>query len=234
LISIASIGSATLLRFEDVGYFNRVYANGDVTDRLESIERFFRGSPHGCKLVTPVLCDTDALATACASRGWLPDEKYAWLAGTDLAPRSSGSDAFEIRPPRADEQELFLNSYLAGFGNDPERRSMAVENMRHLFSVQNLYFLFALRAGRPGGIGMMYVSGPSALLCAGATLPSHEGRGCHKALLTARIRLAHDLGCTRIFSWAVAGGRSQANMESLGLRTVSTTRAWRLPPGLAR
>jgi GNAT superfamily N-acetyltransferase len=233
LISITSIGSATLLRFEDVGYFNRVYADDDIVDRLESIERFFSGSPHNCKLVAPTPSSTGTLARTCWSRGWWPDEKYAWLAGTDLSPGSNGSGSFEIRPPAEDEQELFLDSYLAGFGADPARRSMAVENMRHLFSVPNLYFLLAFRERRPAGIGMMYRSGLSALLCAGATLPSYRGQGCHEDLLAARIRLARDLGCTQIHSWAVAGGRSQANMERLGLHTVRTTRAWRLPPGPA-
>jgi GNAT superfamily N-acetyltransferase len=231
LISIASIGSATLLRFEDVGYFNRVYAHDDdVADRLESVERFFRGSPHGCRLVAPTLSATGTLASACESRGWLPDEEYAWLAATNLPPRPNMPGDFEIRPPRADERELFLYSYLAGFGSDPARRPMAVENMRHLFSVPDLHFLFALQDGRPAGVGMMYRTGRSALFCAGATLPSHRGQGCHGALLSARIRLAHDLGCTSVYAWAFAGGQSQANMESFGLRTVSTTLAWRFPP----
>lgn len=232
LISIASIGSATVLRFEDVGYFNRVYAAGDIVDRLEPIERFFRGSPHGCRLLAPALSTTGTLAGACASRGWSPEEEYAWLMCTDPAPRSSGSGDFEIRPPGVDEQELFLQTYLAGFASDPERRSMALENMRHLFSVRDLYFLFAFRARRPAGIGMLYRCGDSALLCAGATLASHRGLGCHEALLAARIRLARKLGCTRVHSWALAGGQSQANMERIGLRTVCTSRIWRFPPSL--
>jgi hypothetical protein len=48
LISIASQGSLTLLRYEDVGYFNRVYApDDDAAGRLESIEGFFSGSTSG-------------------------------------------------------------------------------------------------------------------------------------------------------------------------------------------
>lgn len=235
LISIASIGSATLLRFEDVGYFNRVYAHDDdIADRLELVEQFFRGSSHGCRLVGPTLSASGPLACVCAARGWLPDEEYAWLAATNLPPPPNVPGDFEIRPPRADEQELFLHAYLTGFGADPERHSMAVENMRHLFSVPDLHFLFALQNGQPAGIGMMYRTGQSVLFCAGATLPSHRGQGCHEALLTARIRLAHDLGCTGIYTWAFAGGQSQTNLESVGLRTVSTTFAWRFPPDSVR
>ena len=231
LISLASIGSLTLLRFEDVGYFNRVYAHGDdAAHRLASVESFFKGSPHGCRLVTPHSSASGSLARACTSRGWLPDEEYAWLAASNLSLHPSALGDFEIRPPRLDERELFLDSYLAGFGADPSRRPTAIENMRHLFSVPDLHFLFALQDGRPAGVGMMHRTGRSALLCAGATLPSYGRQGCHEALLTARIRLARDLGCTGVYSWASAGGQSQANMESVGLRTVSTTRAWRFPP----
>jgi GNAT superfamily N-acetyltransferase len=231
LISIASIASATLLRFEDVAYFNRVYVDDDdIADRLELIERFFRGSPHGCRLVAPSFAATGTLAGVCEARGWLPDERYAWLAATNLAVPLNVRGDFEIRPPGADERDLFLHTYLAGFEADPQRRPMAIENMRHLFSVPNLHFLFALQDDRPAGVGMLYRTGSSALLCAGATLPSYRSRGCHEALLTARIRLAHDLGCTGIHAYAFAGGQSQANMESVGLRTVGTTRAWRFPP----
>jgi GNAT superfamily N-acetyltransferase len=231
LISIASRGSLTLLRYEDVGYFNRVYApDDDAAGQLELVEGFFKGSAHGCRLVTPTLSPTGALARACEARGWLPDKEYAWLGATNLSPRRKGPADFEVRPPRRDERDLFLYSYLAGFGADPAGRPMAVRNMRHLFAVPNLHFLFALEDGRPAGVGMMYLEGRSALLCAGATLPSHSGQGCHEALLSARIRLAHELGCTGVHAWAFAGSQSQANMESVGLRTCSTTRAWRFPP----
>ncbi len=228
LICVASMGSATLLRFDDVGYFNRVYGNDDVIDRLESIEGFFHGSPHGCTLVPHTLSAAGAVAGACWPRGWRPDVQYVWLAGTDLSPGSS--DDFEIRPPAEEEKELFLSSYLAGFGAAPERHAMAIENMRHLFSLPDLYFLFAFRGRAPAGVAMMYRRGDSALLCAGVTLASHRGQHCHEALLAARIRLARDLGCTQIHSWAFAGGRSHSNMERAGLRAVSTTRAWKFSP----
>jgi hypothetical protein len=230
-ISIKSIGGVTLLRFEDVGYFNRVYADDHaVADRLEMVERFFDGSPHGCRLATPTLSAHGRLARACAARGWWPAETYAWLATSRPVHPSKTRGDFEIRQPRADEQESFLYTYLAGFGADPARHAMAVENMRHLFSVPNLHFLFALHNGQPAGIGMLYRHGRAALLCAGATLPSYRARGCHEALLAARIHLARDLECTSLHSWVLAGSQSHANMADLGMQTVGTTLTWRFPP----
>src|SRR3974390_1343824 len=102
LIRMASMGSSTLLRFEDVGYFNRVSAGDYVASRLPAIERFFHGSPHSCTLVgRPSSAAT--LDRICRSRGWLPDAQYVWLAGEDLSPRAN--DGFEIRPPGKEEQE---------------------------------------------------------------------------------------------------------------------------------
>ena len=230
-ISIASIGLLALLRFEDVGYFNRVYARGrDVVDHLDAIEGHFEGSRHGCVLLPSTVASTCDLERACASRSWVPDGAWSWLAAATLSAQRPVPGDFEIRAPRPREQDIFLDTYLTAFGCDAARHMMAKENMRHLFSVPDLHFLLALRDGQPIGVGMLYRSGRSALFCAGATLPSHARQGCHEALLTARLRLAQGLGCTAAFSWATSGGQSEADMESVGFRIVGTTVAWRLPP----
>jgi GNAT superfamily N-acetyltransferase len=227
-IAIASTGCSTLLRFEDVGYFNCAYAHDEgVAEELDSVERFFKGSPQGCRLVASADTLTDALERACRSRGWQPGEEYAWLATSRPPSPPAPPDRFEIRAPHAHERDLFLRSYLEAFGACVDGWPRALENMRHLFSVPGLHFLFALQGGHPAAIAMMRCVGRTALLCAGATLPAYRGRGCHSALLAARLRLASELGCTSIHSWAVAGGQSHMNMESAGLQTVGTTQCWR-------
>src|SRR5277367_3886982 len=51
-IRISPLGSALALRFDDVGYFNRVYcADADVLERLPEIEQVYSGSPFGCEVV---------------------------------------------------------------------------------------------------------------------------------------------------------------------------------------
>ena len=51
-ICVSSIGSAVALRFDDVGYFNRVYcADRAFFEELPEIEAFYRGGPFGCELV---------------------------------------------------------------------------------------------------------------------------------------------------------------------------------------
>jgi hypothetical protein len=225
-IGIRSIGPATVLRFDDVDYFNRAYADDDsVWESIAEIEAFYRGGRWGCELVGP---PTEARGEAPGPR-WIPGKSYAWMHGrvsqTTLA---LGTSEFSIRPPLESERVLFLRSYLRGFEAHPSGYAAAVRNMRYLFEQPELSFLIAWRKDRPAGIGMLYRTGTTAVLCAGATLPGMRRRGCHQALLAARLRLARDHGCHEVYSWAEAGGQSQANMEHAGLRTVGVTHAWRL------
>jgi GNAT superfamily N-acetyltransferase len=230
-ISIASEGASSFLRFDDVGYFNGVYGyDEDLIERLDELEAFFRGSPHGCRLLTPTLSSASPLARACAVRGWVPDREYAWLTADPLPAPSGLGPRFEVRAPRPDEHALFFHTYLEAFDAARDRIPAAIDNMRHLFSNPHLHFLFACQDDRPAGVAILQQSGRSALLCAGAMLPSYRGIGGHEALLAARIQLARALGCTDIHSWATRGGHSHANMEQAGLRTVATTLTLRLPP----
>jgi hypothetical protein len=225
-IGIASIGPATALRFDDVGYFNRVYAGvHDVWDSIDEIESFYRGGPWGCELIGP----TDETSGPPVPPRWSPGNRHAWLHGRVSAlTLSPGSSEFTIRPPVESERVLFLRTYLRGFEASPTGFTAAVRNMRHLFKQPGLDFMMAWRKDRPAGIGVMYRAGDSALLCGGATLPGMRRRGCHHALVAARLRLARDYGCREVFSWASAEGQSQANMEHAGLRTIGITQGWRL------
>ncbi len=229
-ISIASVGGAALLRYDDVGYFNAVYGHEeDLVDRLDEVEAFFRGSPHGCRMITPALSLTSLFARASAARGWVPDQEFVWLTADPLPAHSIVQPRFEVRAPRADEHALFFHTYLHAFDADPSRIPAAVDNMRHLFSNPHLHFLLACLDGQPAGVAMLYQAGRSALLCGGAMLPSYRGARGHELLLAARIQLARSLGCTDIHSWATHGGRSHTNMELAGLRPVGMTTTLRLP-----
>ncbi len=229
-IAIKSEGGSSLLRFDDVGYFNAVYGDDEhLIDRLDEVEAFFRGSPHGCRLVTPTLSAASPLAQICAARGWVPHQEYAWLSADPLPPPCAAQQAFEIRAAHSDESDLFFRTYLLAFDAEQHRFPAAMENMRHLFSNPHLHFLFACQDDRPVGVAILQQAGHSALLCAGAMLPASRGSGGHEVLLDARIQLARSLGCTDIHSWATLGGHSHANIEHAGLRTIRTTLTLRLP-----
>jgi GNAT superfamily N-acetyltransferase len=219
---------ATLLYFDEVSYFNRIYALDEaIAGHLDHVEAFYGDSPFGCELVS-VTGDKGPLAEACLKRGWLPSHRYAWLHVKTGEPEVNDEyPGISIRQPLPQERIAFLEFYLRGFEAPEAKFPAAIRNMRHLFELPQLHFLIASREGRDAAIGMLCVFGETALLAAGATLPEERWHGCHHALIAARIRLARSLGCGEIVSFAYAGGQSHLNMESMGLRTVIVTQAWR-------
>jgi hypothetical protein len=229
-ICVSPIDTALALRFDDVGYFNRVYCDDPAfLEKLPEIEAFYRGGPFGCELVAP---PSDESGSVNISRpGWAPAHHYAWLFHPDCSSLSSVQvTPFDIRPPKPSERQQFLLAYLRAFEAQEDRIPAALRNMRHLFDRPELDFLMAWHGKTLAGIAILMRCGSTALLCAGAALPEFRERGCHAALLTARIRLASEAGCRQIYSWAELGGQSQANMEKAGLEVAGTTTTWRYSP----
>ena len=128
-IKTASIGSALALRFDDVSYFNRVYApDSAISERLADIEAFYQGSPFGCELIGPTIGCADNLDQACVDRRWAPGGRYAWVAERSaMIATAHLSDFFEIRPPDDSEKELFLLTYLRGFESGSANHAAAVQ-----------------------------------------------------------------------------------------------------------
>jgi hypothetical protein len=229
-IRISPLGSALALRFDDVGYFNRVYcADAAILEKLPDIEQFYSGGLFSCELVGPPADPADS--SRISRPGWAPANSYAWMYTRDfrsLPPEKPAN--FVIRPPESSERQQFLIAYLRAFEAQPYRFPAALRNMTHLFDRPELDFLMAWHDGKLAGVGMMMRHGNTALLCAGAALPEFREMGCHAALLDARIRLASESGCEQIYSWAALGGQSQANMERAGLSVAGITTAWRYSP----
>lgn len=236
-IHTLSIGDSHLLRFDDVGYFNRIYAgNEEAADRLDEVERFYRGSPFACELIT----EDDDAAQEWSSRlrrrrGWSRGKCYTWLtAPTDdmAAPEPPESlVVHEIsRRSGARAQTCFLDTYLCAFEAEPSRFPAAIRNMRHLFQHDCLRFLLASHDGFPVGVGMVYSDGEWASFCAGATIPKFRNRGCHHALLEARVRILRAAGCPNVCSWAATGSQSQHHMMQAGLTIAGVTTAWVFRP----
>jgi hypothetical protein len=226
-ILVSRFRGAVALRFDDVGYFNRVYATDETVFRhLEDIEEFYRTSPFGCELVAP-----PSEHRVVERPGWEPATRFAWMHAPDAAALGqTGTDGFSIRTPEPHEGDQFLHTYLRAFDAQEDRIPAAVRNMRHLFSRPELEFLLACRGGRIAGVGILMRSTGSALFCAGGVLPPFREQGCHRALLAARTRLAVASGCRSLYSWAVVGSQSHTNMEAHGLVCAGVTQAWRYLP----
>ena len=81
---------------------------------------------------------------------------------------------------------------------------------------------------RDVGAGGMLVTGDYALLMSGGVLPGERRRGVHGALVTARLRIAHERGATRAAIKTATGSFAARTAVRAGFaRTASTVRATR-------
>jgi len=232
-IRVLSIGGSLALRFDDVGYFNRVYAAGlKIAPYVDDIEEFYSGCPFACNLLTPSDDDSQELLRSLGCRaGWSRGPSYTWLAAPTerLDTMTPPGDIVVIETDResgAAEQDRFLSTYLRAFEAEESRIPGAMHNMRHLFQHDSLRFLLATDGDTPVGVGMMYTDEDWTFFCAGATVPSFRHRGCHHALLAARVRLARENGRRHVCSWAATGSESQRHMMQAGLEVSGVTTSW--------
>ena len=209
------------LRFDDVGYFNRIYDWGSGAGAEELLEMFSGGSVHPAFYLGLVGEPPGSTGS------WCRGEAYSWLEAP-LAHCRPVTTATPIRTPEPGEHEAFLQTYLRAFGANVHSFPVAIRNMRLLFDVPQLHFLMATSPEGILSIGMLFKHGDTAMLSAGSTLEAYRGRGCHMALIGARLHLARRLGCRRIASWAVADSESESNMRRQGLELVARTASWKL------
>ena len=227
-IRMRTLGASTLLRFDDVGYFNRVYAaDTSILSHMDEVERFYAGCPFACELVASEVEVADACARVCERRGWTRGRTYSWMAAPVeqlIAPATP--DEFTIRRAGPGEEERFFTAYLSGFEADCNRFPAAIRNMRHLFQHASLSFHLATVGEVAAGIGMTYTDGEDMVFCAGATVPEFRDRGCHHALLAARVQLARSSNARHVYAWCVTNGVSERNMLQAGMENVGAITAW--------
>ena len=229
-IGFLRLGSSWALRFTEVGYFNRVYGvEASTISELAALDDFYGGIDHPVQLIAAPHVDLGEFAVPLRSAGFEPGPAYARVAHELASIRFEPDPEVRLLERGEFDDETFLDLYLGGFRAAPERHAAAKRNMRQLFDVDGLHFTLATYAGTPAGIGMLYLSDRQAFLCAGATLPEFEQRGCHTALVQQRLKRAVELGAERAISWAYDGGNSHRNMTAQGFATLGVDRAWERP-----
>lgn len=239
---IETLDQATLLHFQDVGYFNRIYnfcpAN---TDQLDTIrDRYLRSKEtpyrYGVELIAKHDFDLDQISDNLRNFGFQPAGLTARL-GLDLRdssqsyPRrfSTPSRRIEFRNPTPGDYEAVLKLYLNGFGSPAENHQGAVNNMMQLFDQPEFSTSCAFDNDQPVGLGMLYLKPPFALLAAGVTAPGYQKLGIHESLIQLRLMHAKSLGCTRVFAWCESDGQSYNNLKSQGFELLRKERFWKLP-----
>jgi GNAT superfamily N-acetyltransferase len=249
--AIECIGGATALRFDDVGYFNRVYDFGaDTVARIDEIMEFYgihgrlqapAGTTprRGVELIAGEGFELSDAADTLRRHGFQPAKRMVRL-GMELSDsdarvederrvlREPAEQDCCFRPLACPEEvDAMLSLYLEGFNVPRERHASAKVNMRELVRRPELHIWVACRGSDMIGLGMLYQASRTALLAAGVTRDAYRQQGIHRRLIELRIRRAARTGCRSIVTWTDHGGASHRNLQSQGMRMLRGDWVWR-------
>jgi len=163
-------------------------------------------------------------------RGFRCAAFYAGLYGLPRTVPRRRPFAGVVRSMRPDEIDEWCAVYARGFGFNTSMAGAMEATLRGLPERSEAEFLVAVLDGRIAAVATLWVHEASGYLAVAATLPEARGRGCHAALLDARILRAAERGCDLIAAHAAVGSASQRNMERAGLRLAFHKSIWMKPP----
>ena len=196
----------------DVEQFNRARAFYD--------EQFFWVD------VTP--STSPALLALLGREGFRP-ERFSSVLYTSPIP-TPVEHAIDIAIVEREELATFLDTINSGFGVPDEVLPILRTNQSFWCDAPNWRLLLARVDGQPAGAAVLSVHAETAYLAAAATLPKFRGEGIHTALISERLKLAIEAGCTAVTGQAEAGSTSQGNQQRAGLGIVHTKCIWTNQP----
>jgi hypothetical protein len=249
--AIRVMGGATALRFDDVGYFNRVYDFGaDTVARIDELMEFYgihgrlqapAGTTprRGVELIAGEGFELSDAADTLRRHGFQPCKRMVRL-GMELPDpdthveeeqrvlREPAEQDCCLRPLACPEEvDAMLSIYLEGFNAPRERHASAKVNLRELLGRPELRTWVACRGSELIGLGMLYWASQTALLAAGVTKTAYRQQGIHGRLIELRIRQAIQADYRSIVSWTDHGGASHHNLKTRGMRDLRVDWVWR-------
>lgn len=230
-VVIRKFGRATaFISAVPVRFFNSVFGVGpEVTDDLPGIEAHYRA--HGANAAMEIVPGrlTEELALALGARGWVMAEFHAGLArelteADVIAPPAAEGVVVEEIDPRTSALETFLDTYLVGWGSEPDEETKA--NMRLWQGNESWRFFLAYCEGQPAGAAILDTRGKTAFLGSAGTRPVFRGRRVQGALLSRRVAEAAGQGCDLLVGGAYFGTTSMRNQQRAGFATAFTRGIW--------
>jgi ribosomal protein S18 acetylase RimI-like enzyme len=181
---------------------------------------------------TPPLPDHERLALALArcgavQTGFLDLLRGPLRAGADA---SSSQGNVAVTPVTHDDAVVFAQTLL--HGHVETFYAHEAEGLASMVGGDGLHCYLARVDGEPAAAAILSVDDGLAYLANASTLPAFRGRGCHSALLAARLRAAAQLDCEMSMALADVASSSHRNMERAGLQTLATIAAWTFPAEL--
>lgn len=194
-------------------------------DALDQIERFFaeRGAP-----VQHEICPFAGVATIAllCARGYRPIEiSNVHYRPVELPMPQSG---LRVRLIGMEEAELWTRVSARGWTHDhPEFEEFMRQVGSLLTAREGSACFLAEMDGEPAAAGALSIHEGVALFAGASTLPEMRRRGLQSALLAARMRHAHELGCDLAMMVAEPGSESHRNAQRQGFHVAYTRIKWR-------
>lgn len=178
-----------------------------------------------------------------AVTGWLPMETDPWpdaepdfeLAITggppEDVPEGAPPDGVVIRQLEPEAWRTWVS--VMAEASDPGVRDDAMswtDPAPHLLATRNVHVLVAEKEGAAVATGTLHTHKRVGMLRAGMVVPTARGLGIQRALISARARLAEELGCDVIASQAPPGGSSERNLLRMGMERVWLRPVYRFDP----
>lgn len=233
-VYIESFGNAKAFIVKGIPdpYFNSVRGlTSEDIDQLDDIIEFYRDHKVSCRFDLPPFASSDLLLKL-AERGYYQSGFHSslyHLTKTEL-PELNNDNGLEVRKIEDSEFNCFGDIYTKAF-KMPEFLAPAVtKNNLILKDTLGWHFYLATYHNAPVAVAVLYVQDGMGSLAAAATLPSHQSRGCHSALLAARIIEAKELRCDLVVGQARFDSVSQGNMKRFGLQLAYNKSIWKEMP----
>jgi MOSC domain-containing protein YiiM/GNAT superfamily N-acetyltransferase len=181
--------------------------------------------------------------------GWLITDGPPWAGanvGLVLGVYAGSPGAVDIADPpagihlrrlRAGEGDLVEGIYRAAGsvgGHDEAAASPWPAVYDAFASHPHRVVLLAELNGDAVAVASLHTHRGAGWLRGAAVVPEARGRGIQRALISARVRLAAELGCDLVGAWAEPGEVSAANLERMGMRAIGVREHYLYtPPGAA-
>jgi GNAT superfamily N-acetyltransferase len=195
---------------------------------LERLEAFFRDRKAPMTHEVSPLAGVQ-VADMLSLRGYHPVEFSSILympLTHDFNPRAV-NPRLSVRLAEPGEAELYSETSVRGWDMPAFAEFLKVLG-RVVAACEGSLSFFALLDGRPVATAVLRCDEGVAFLAGASTIPEARRLGAQRALLDARLRMAHHRGCDIAMMGAEPGSISQRNAEREGFRVAYTRTKWQV------
>jgi GNAT superfamily N-acetyltransferase len=197
-------------------------------DTLSAVEHFYedRGAPVSLEICP--LAGVPALNLLCV-RKYRPIEISNVVYRPVERPEDRTERDVAVRVAGPEEIGIWAETGAKGWAHEhPELFDFVLESGAVASARQGSSCFIAELDGQPAAAGVLCIHEGVALFGGSATVPEFRRRGVQTALISERMRYAHEYGCDVAMMVAEAGSNSQRNAERKGFHIAYTRIKWQL------